>query len=216
MGMNFLSQVNEPDLDITLKSTENRISYNVINCCRVGILQKYYPETRTAKVLIANKLVRYVNDKGEQVTQNYAPLYAKVLFFGWGSSGITHPMIEAEGNEDGIGTEGILLFNDREIESWYINGQINNLAYDRAHAKTDCIFIAGIHSLPRMVQALTDCINIYNGNSNIQVRNSGININGNTAVTGNLTVSTGATGNIVDSDGRTCAKVVSGIITEIF
>lgn len=209
MGMNFLNQVNTPDLDITLKSTENRISYNVINCCRVGILQKYYSETRTAKVLIANKMVRYVNKQGEQVTQNYAPLFAKVVFFGWGSAGITHPMVEAETN-NGVGTEGIILFNDREIESWYINGQINNLAYDRAHAKTDCFFIAGIHSIPNMVQALNDCINIYNGNTNIQVRDTGVHINGN------LTVSTGATGNIVDRQGKTCAKVVGGIITEIY
>lgn len=212
MGMNFITQSNT-NVDNLIDAVKNKIAYNVINCCRVGIVQSYDENTRVAKVLIANKLVLKINDDGTQKTQNYAPIYAKVLFFGWGECGITHSIKEAEKN-NGVGTEGILLFNDREIESWFINGKINNLAYTRCHDKTDAIFIAGIHSLPNMVKSINDCINIYYGNNSIKINNSGTKITGTLQADG-ITDTKGASGSIVDSKGKTLAIVKNGIITGI-
>ena len=187
----FQNLKNEPGLMSTLKVFEDALKYNKINCCRVGIVDEYDSETRVAKVTIANKLTLNQNDDGSLVTQNYAPIYAKVLFFGWKDVGITHPVIP--------GSEGLLLFNDREIESWYINGNINDVAYGRAHDKTDAIFISGLLSLPNMLSTLTNCINIFYKTSNIQVFENGITINGNTVINGNLQVngSINATGDII-------------------
>lgn len=151
--LNYTNLTNEPDLMSTLKAFEGALKYNKINCCRIGIVDNYNPETRIAKVIIANKLVIGQDDKGAQITQNYSPIYAKVLFFGWKDIGITHPVLE--------GSEGILLFNDREIESWYINGNVNNLAYTRAHNKTDAIFISGVLSLPNMIASLQDYLHLF-------------------------------------------------------
>ena len=151
--LNFTNLRNDPDLMSTLKALEGSLKYNKINCCRIGIVESYDENTRVAKVIIANKLVINQTDAGNEVTQNYAPIYAKVLFFGWREIGITHPVLP--------GSEGILLFNDREIESWYINGNINNLAYDRAHAKTDAIFISGVLSLPNMIATLQDYLHLF-------------------------------------------------------
>lgn len=151
--LNYTSLVNSPDLMTTLKAFEGTIKYSKINCCRIGIVESYDAETRIAKVIIANKLVIGQTDNGAQITQNYSPIFAKVLFFGWKDIGITHPVL--------AGTEGILLFNDREIESWFINGNINNLAYDRAHAKTDAIFIAGVLSMPNMITTLQDYLHFF-------------------------------------------------------
>lgn len=151
--LNFTNLRNDPDLMSTLKAFEGSLKYNKINCCRIGIVESYDENTRVAKVLIANKLVLNQTEEGNQVTQNYAPIYAKVLFFGWHDIGITHPVFE--------GSEGILLFNDREIESWYVNGNVNNLAYSRAHSKTDAIFISGVLSLPNMIATLQDYLHLF-------------------------------------------------------
>ena len=188
---NFQNLKNEPDLLSTLSIFEQALKYNKINCCRVGIVDEYDAENRIAKVTIANKLTLGQNDDGSLITQNYAPIYAKVLFFGWGNIGITHPISK--------GNEGILLFNDREIESWYISGNITELAYDRAHDKTDAIFISGLLSMPNMLATLQNCINIFYKTKNIQVSETGITINGDTVINGNLQVNgnINATGDIV-------------------
>ena len=188
MGLNFTTECNEPSLFEAMQSQERKMLYNLINCCRVGIVQSYDNENRIAKVKIANKLTTEVNNDGSVVSRDYAPIYAKVFFLGWGESGITCPIVEAESNEDGKGSEGLLLFSDREIESWYINGGVNNIKYTRAHDKTDAIFLTGIHSLPNMVTAFNDRINIYYGDCNVQVLPTGVIINGDTTINGSLTV----------------------------
>ena len=78
---------NSVDLLTILKLFEEKISFNTLNCIRVGIVDEYNPDTRIAKILIANKMLIGQNADGSQVTQNYAPIYAKVWFFGWGDVG---------------------------------------------------------------------------------------------------------------------------------
>lgn len=191
MGLNFNNLKNEPDLISTLAAFEENLKYNKINCVRIGIVDSYDASNRVAKVTIANKLVTGLKDDGSQITQNYAPIYAKVLFLGWGDIGITHPINE--------GMEGILLFNDREIESWYINGSVNNIAYKRAHSKTDAIFIAGLLSLPNMIATLQNCLHLFYKLTDIKLSDTGVEITGNTTINGNLTVngSIVATGDII-------------------
>lgn len=201
----FQNLKNEGDLTSVLMLFEQALKYNKINCCRVGIVEDYDEDNRIAKVIIANKLTLQQNADGSLVTQNYAPIYAKVLFFGWKDIGITHPVLK--------GSEGILLFNDREIESWYINGQINNLAYERAHDKTDAIFISGLLSLPNMIANLQNCINIFYQTKNIQVSATGITINGDTTINGNLQVNGNihATGDIVAGEISLLSHVHGGV-----
>jgi len=217
MSQNFINLRNEPDLMSVLISFEQMLKYNKINCVRVAIVDEYDKDNRVAKVTIANKLVIGQNDDGSQITQNYAPIYAKVLFFGWGDIGITHPVKQ--------GMEGILLFSDREIESWYINGNINNLSYKRAHSKTDAIFICGLLSLPNMIATLQDCLNLFYKTTLIQLSETGIVANGNISQTGNITSTgtvtgaslvdtSGATGTFATDDGKT-VTVTNGIIKSI-
>ncbi len=169
---------NEPDLLSVLKLLEDRIAYNTINCVRVGIIKEYFPETRTAKVAIANKILLEQYPDGSQSTKDYAPIYAKVWFFGWGDIGITCPIKE--------GQEGILLFSDREIESWYINGGINPLAYARAHSITDAIFICGLTSTPNLTPTLQNCLNLFYGTKSLRIDEKGITIDGDLIVNGDI------------------------------
>jgi len=199
--MSFIDLRNEPDLTSVLMTFERMLKYK-LNCVRIAIVDEYDAENRIAKVTIANKLVLEQTDNGAQVTQNYAPIYAKVLFFGWGDIGITHPVNQ--------GMEGILLFNDREIESWYINGNINNLAYERAHSKTDAIFICGVLSLPNMITTLQDCLNLFYKQTYLKLKENGIEAKGNTTLTGDLiqTGNVSQTGNLTSSGTITGASLV--------
>lgn len=191
MGNNFNYLKNTPSLDNVLTMLERKITYNEINCVRVAIVEEFNAENLTVKCKIANKMVLGVDESGIQKTQDYPPIYAKVQFLGWGNIGITYPIQ--------VGTEGILLFSDREIESWFINGGVNPLSYDRCHAMTDAIFICGLRSLPNMIEIAQNCLSLFYLTSNIQIADGTITLNGDTTINGNLVVNgnINATGDIV-------------------
>lgn len=168
MTSNFTQMTNTPDLFQALKASQNNLS-NSLNCVRIGIIQKFYEENLTAEVLIANKKLLGLNRDGSQILQDYPPIYAKVCYC---NPFQTFPLTQ--------GMECILLFADREIESWFINGGVNPLSYTRVHDKTDAIAILGIRSLPNMINILTDCLHLFYGNSSLQLKNTETDINSNT------------------------------------
>ncbi len=194
----------KPDLGQTLKM-QGLNTASELNCMRIGIIQTFYPETLTADVLIANKKELGLNADGTQKVRDYALIEAKVCYC---SPFETFPLKQ--------GDECILLFADREIESWFINGNVNPEGYPRMHDLTDAVAIVGIRSLPKMINILADCLNLFYGNSNIAISQDLINITASTVQAANLQAMNGASGNIVDSQGKTLAKVEYGIITEIY
>ena len=209
------------DLIQTLKSNSESIAAK-INCMRIGVIQEFYPENLTAQVKIADKKVTGLNPDGSQILKEYPLIYAKVCYC---NPFLTYPLQQ--------GMECILLFNDREIETWFINGGSNIQAYPRMHDLSDAIAIVGIRSLPQMIQILTDCLHLFYGQSDLQIKNESINLNtgtlnitGNTAQSGdmnitgtitaaNLNATEAASGTLVDSQGKTLATVTNGIITSI-
>ncbi len=198
---------NEPDLLHLFMLFEEKLAYNTMNCVRVGIVEEYNPETRIAKIKIANKLVTGQNSDGTQKVQDYAPIYSKVWFFGWKDIGITHPVV--------IGSEAIVLFNDRELESWYINGDINPLAYKRSHNLSDSIAIIGLSSIPNTIATNQNSVDIFYKANNIQLGENGITINADTTINGNLTVNgqINATGDIIANGISLINHVHSGVET---
>lgn len=186
----FSELTTKPDLFCVIESFENKLLKAKLNCCRVGIVESFNPVTMMVKVNIVNKMVTDVNSDGSQELMDYPPLYAKVCY---ANPYCSYPITE--------GTEGIILFNDREIESWYINGGINQLSSDRSHHITDSIFITGLYSQPRIPVAeyIDDSLHLFYKNSDIIVKDGNITINGNTTINGNLTVngSINATGDVV-------------------
>ena len=176
-----------------------------LNCMRIGIIKEFYPDSLTVKVLIANKKVIGQNPDGTQKVRDYAPIIAKVCY---ANPFCTFPITE--------GMECILLFSDREIESWFINGSVNPRGYERMHDLTDAVAIVGIRSLPKMIEILADCLNLFYGSSNIALSENLINITAQTVQAANFQAMNGASGSLVDSQGKTLATVEHGIITEIF
>lgn len=195
-----------------MEAVKDNINYN-LNCIKVATVDTFFPDNLTVSCRINNKRLIKINDDGNQVLQDYPLIYAKVHFLGWGDVGATYPVTK--------GMEGFLLFNDREIETWFISGQSGNLAYDRCHDLSDAIFICGVHSVPNMITILTDCFHLFYKESDIQIAQSSIThnsvthtFNGNMVINGNLQVngSINATGDIV-ANGISLINHVHGGVT---
>ena len=217
----FINLNTSPDITQTLYSVIEK-SGKELNCMRVGIVQTFYSEDLTADILIANKKTINLNADGTQNVRNYALIRAKVCYC---TPYITYPLKK--------GDECILLFSDREIETWFINGNVNPEGYPRLHDMTDAVAIVGLRSLPNMIEILADTLHLFYGNSDIQIKNTEINqntttlnitaptinITGSTTQTGtitatNLNATAAATGSFRTADNKT-VTVTNGIITEI-
>lgn len=213
-------QMTEADLLQVIESAKDA-NAKELNCIRVGIVQSFRVEDCTALVQIAAKRVMGYNFDGTQKLKDYAPIRAKVCFC---SPYITHPPKQ--------GDEVLLLFNDREIETWFINGQSNQQNHERMHDLTDCFAIFGIRSIPKMIQIVTDALHLFYGNSDVQLKESAINVNttnlnvtatskfvGNASIVGTtdstiLKDNTAATGTFLSADGKTIS-IVNGIVRNI-
>lgn len=225
----FINLNTSPDLTQTLYSVVEKAGKE-LNCMRVGIIQNFYADDLTADVLIANKKTINLNSDGTQNVRNYALIRAKVCYC---TPYITYPLK--------AGDECILLFSDREIESWFVNGNVNAEIYPRLHDLTDAVAIVGLRSLPNMIQILSNTLHLFYGGSDIQIQDSSItentttynlnattatnitspviSITGNTAQTGNieatnLSAKAAASGLFRSADNKT-VTVVNGIITKI-
>ena len=210
----FINLNTSPDITQTLYSVVEKTGKE-LNCMRVGIIQTFYSDDLTADVLIANKKTINLNSDGTQNVRNFALIRAKVCYC---TPYITYPLKE--------GDECILLFSDREIESWFINGNVNPEIYPRLHDLTDAVAIVGLRSLPNMISILTNALHLFYGSSDIQLLENQININstllnivGNTTQTGTITATSlnataAATGSFRTADNKT-VTVTNGIITAI-
>lgn len=209
--MQTINQFNQlgsvPDLGQIIK-TSGLNTASELNCMRIGIVQEFYPDDLTVQVQLVNKKNIGLNPDGTQKVREVAPIYAKVCYC---NPFITYPIKK--------GDECVVLFSDREIESWFITGEANPEGYTRMHDLTDAVALFGIRSIPQMVQILTDALHMYFGNSEIQIKENQINITTPALnVAGNLTATslnatTAASGNFLASDKT--VTVINGIITSI-
>lgn len=174
--METINQFNQlgssPDMGQILKTSGLNMA-GKLNCMRIGIVQAFYPENLTVQVQIASKKQIGLNPDGTQRVREYAPIYAKVCYC---NPFITYPIKQ--------GDECVLLFADREIESWFINGDVNPESHPRMHDLTDAVALFGIRSIPNMVQILTNCLHLFFGNSSIELTENGVNINGELTING--------------------------------
>lgn len=164
--MKIESQFNQYAVNPTLINIlQNNIqkAFLELLCCRIGIVQKFYPEDITADFLVVNKVTKGLNKDGTQKVQDWATIRAKVCYASPHESFPLRP-----------GQECILWFSDREIESWFINGNTNAISHSRMHDETDCIAIAGLRSMPQMIQILRDALHLFYFESDIQLHQTEI------------------------------------------
>ena len=174
----------QPNWMQTLDGLKRQTS-DELNCMRIGIVQKVYNDDLTVDVLIANKKTISLNNDGTQNVQDFPIIRAKIVY--------CNPFETFPINQD---DECVLLFADREIENWFINGGVNTEGYPRMHALTDAVAIFGIRSLPKMISILTDALHLFYGASELimkqaqtDIKSTTININAtNVNINGTLTI----------------------------
>jgi len=192
----------------------NKTGYE-LNCMRVAIVQAFYPDDATVDVQIVNKKSVSLNPDGTQNVVDYPVVRAKVCFC---NPFITYPLKQ--------GDECVLLFSDRELESWFISGEAQPEAYPRMHSITDAVALFGIRSIPQMLTINTDGMYLFYGDTIMALRDDAlaistdeVSIYGDTVQTGTITAAslnatTAASGTFTTSNNKT-VTVVNGIITSI-
>lgn len=170
MPLNNQALSNNITMYSVLQALKDTINYNM-NCVKVATVIEFNPKLMTVKCRVNNKRLRQLKTDGNQILENYPDIYAKAHFFGWGDVGAVYPI------EPGM--EGILLFNDRELQTWFMTSEAGKLAYDRCHDLTDALFICGLHSQPKipLLPFLEECLHIYYKSSDIQIRDKSITSN---------------------------------------
>lgn len=138
MTDNFQAYTNKPNLYMVLKAFQDE-TFAKLNCMKIGVIDEIL-ENNEVKCSITNKMLMQTNSDGSSVWQNYPPIYAKVWFMGSGETGINYPLSQ--------GSPCLLLFNDREFESYFKTGQVSTLCDTRMHSLNDCICIPLYMALP--------------------------------------------------------------------
>lgn len=136
-------QVNPPDLSDVLKNLKTDI-FNTLNCVNIGIIEGFDTSNQTANVRLALKRVQEIKADGTRVFQERPVLLQLpvVIMFG-AASYITFPIA--------AGDECLVLFNDRQIDSWFTNGGVSTPDIARAHDVSDGFALVGVKSLQNSI-----------------------------------------------------------------
>ena len=92
------------------------------------------------------------------------------------------PVIFMRSKECGIyfdlseGDTVMLVFSQRELETWYNTGEITVPKYDRAHHLTDAIAIPGLYDSKNKIENPKDGINIFHKNDSININDDNITL----------------------------------------
>lgn len=134
-----------------------------INCARVGNIVDFDPGEKgirpaTATVQIAQQQVTSVAFDGTQTFAAYPPLkLVPVIFLKGGGYRITTPVKAGDGC--------LLIFHDRELDNWYLNGAGLPPTTPRLHDFADAFAIVGIESGPEAVGNVSaDAVQIVSDN----------------------------------------------------
>lgn len=177
-------QPDERGLQLLLKDELSRD----LNCHQIGIIQTFYPATQTADINI-NIAEIYNGDLIQYPTLLSVP----VIILHGGVGAMTFPITK--------GDICLVLFNDRDMDSWYTSGQTGNAPNTtRTHSLSDGVALVGLFSGKNSLSAYSML--------GIEINHPSVQVNGN------LHVSTGASGSFSTVDGAT-VTVADGIITNI-
>ena len=119
-----------------------------LNCHQIGIIEAYDAINLTARIRVGMKKVIARTDtygRYEEVEVDYPILNAVPVFTYCGGSAFIHMPIQA-------GDECILLFNDRQLDAWWCDGNTTSAPKsDRTHSLSDAIAIVGLHNRTRLI-----------------------------------------------------------------
>ena len=127
---------NEPDLQDVIDGSIEDLLYS-FNCHRVGVIESFNALEQTATIRMVDKGV-LINANGETLIE-YPPLVDCPIFVNKGTNGgLTIPINN--------GDTCLILFNDRDLDNWLVDGLTQRPNTLRAHTLSDAIAIVGIRN----------------------------------------------------------------------
>lgn len=146
------------DLTTAIQMAKEKVMAD-LNCHDVGRIVSFYPKTQTADIEVL------------QVKQQYGQYYqlpillnVPVIIYGSVNAGITLP--------DLIGTDCLLLFFDRNINSFLQTGQTYTPETARLHDYSDCVALCTFKTDVNPLQNYdNDAVTIYNNSETAQTYN---------------------------------------------
>lgn len=204
--MSEITQTTPPDLSDVLKRLRRDVAVNM-NCVQIGIIEGFDPSDQTATVQIAFKQVLEERPDGTRILQD-RPLLLKcpVMHLYGGSAYLSMPIT--------TGDNCIVLFNDREIDNWFVAGGTQTPSTNRAHDIADALVIVGIRSLQNSItNYITNGVRLQNDDATaIEITENQIKAiadlfihTGDVRIEGNLTIAGTTFGNtfgawVIDAD----------------
>lgn len=146
-----------------------------LNCHHIGTVQSFNAANQTAVVKI-NYPKTYFTLNPQ--TQTYTPVQVPyptlidcpVIFLGGGGTSLSFPVAK--------GDECFVLFNDRDIDNWFIGGTGAQVATPRAHHFSDAIILVGLRSKGNVIQGFDSTNVVLNaGAAKIKLMNNGTTLN---------------------------------------
>jgi hypothetical protein len=130
----------DPDLTQALE-TQQRDTMVKINCCQIGTVKAVHTAGKQTVDVLLN-IQRVVDEKPDGTrTLQQIPNLLEVPFviMSGGGGFLTFPIA--------AGDECLVLFNDREIDNWFVNGGMQAPTSRRLHDMSDAFAIVGIRSM---------------------------------------------------------------------
>jgi hypothetical protein len=152
----------EPDLCMVLDQAADDIKTS-INCISIGVIKTFYPDNQTADITLNYKRV---NLYGSTAPIDYQLLVnCPVMVLNGGGGYISFPIAS--------GDSCLVLFCDREIDTWFTNGGVNAPQSARVHDLNDGIAIVGINNALNSISYDKDRLKIFLGNGYITIDATG-------------------------------------------
>jgi hypothetical protein len=147
-----------------------------IHCIKIGVIQDYDAAKQTATVSIAQKQVVRIEPDGTRILEDY-PLISKcpVVFPSGGGFTMTFPLA--------AGDECVLMFNDRQIDAWLVNGPGFAPTTRRVHDISDAIAFVGLRSNPRALEDVSETavqLRSDDGTNFVEVNQNGVRVHSDT------------------------------------
>jgi len=156
-----------PTSEINLTTILDRIKRETmyaINCVMIGTIESYNTLTNMASISINFKRAMSTGD-----VMDYPKLEDCPVFILSGSdASISMPIVK--------GDQCLVLFNDRNIDNWYIDGSVTTPADTRCHSIADGIVLVGIRSLKGAKLTPANSVCIDGGGSKVSIKNTDTNL----------------------------------------
>jgi hypothetical protein len=177
-----MDNFNDIDLLQVIRAFQQE-TFAKLNVMRIGIIEEVLADNEV-RCSITNKKLIKTNPDGTSTWRDYPPIFAKVWYMGSGASGIDYPLT--------VNTPCLLLFNDREFNSYFDSKKVSPLSNTLMHDLSYCICVplyqavsdsnVNIKSATNLNLSATTALNL--SATTINITASAVNITGTLTING--------------------------------